>query len=85
MQNLQKVVHEQLVVGRGGTSFQEPIDYAHENGYDGLIILTDGYAPEPVIPEGFTPSILWVCKDETCHSKNKEWMEKSGKTCIMQI
>lgn len=85
VQNLQKVIHEPLVVGRGGTSFQEPINYAHEHGYDGLIILTDGYAPQPTIPDGFRTSILWVCKDETCHSRNREWMEKSGKTCIMQI
>ena len=85
VQSLQKVVKEAFVVGRGGTSFQEPINYAHNNGYDGLIILTDGYAPQPVIPQGFKSSILWVCIDEACHSANKEWMEKSGKTCIMQI
>jgi predicted metal-dependent peptidase len=85
VQSLQKVVKEAFVVGRGGTSFQKPINYAHNNGYDGLIILTDGYAPQPVIPQGFKSSILWVCIDEACHSANKEWMEKSGKTCIMQI
>ena len=85
VQSLHKVTREPLVVGRGGTSFQEPIDYAHEQGYDGLIILTDGYAPEPTIPQGFRTSLLWVCKDETSLSNNKEWMEKSGKTCIMQI
>lgn len=84
-QSLQKIVREPFVVGRGGTSFQEPIDYAHEQGYDGLIILTDGYAPQPTIPQGFKTSLLWVCKDESSHTTNKEWMGKSGKTCIMQI
>ena len=84
-QSLQKIVREPFVVGRGGTSFQEPIDYAHEQGYDGLIILTDGYAPQPTIPQGFKTSLLWVCKDESSHTKHKEWMEKSGKKCIMQI
>ena len=84
-QSLQKVVREPLVIGRGGTSFQEPIDYAHEQSYDGLIILTDGYAPQPTIPQGFRTSLLWVCKDETSLNNNKEWMERCGKTCIMQI
>ena len=50
VQTLKKVIRDVTVLGRGGTSFQEPIEYAHENGYDGLVILTDGYAPEPVLP-----------------------------------
>ena len=83
--NLKKVVRDVTIVGRGGTSFQEPIDYAHKNGYDGLVILTDGYAPEPVIPDGFKTGILWVCENEQCLSHHKKWMEKSGRTCVMQI
>lgn len=85
VQNIRKVAKDIAIIGRGGTSFQEPIDYAHENGYDGLVMLTDGYAPEPVIPEGFTTGILWVCENEDCLNHNKEWMEKSGRTCVMQI
>jgi predicted metal-dependent peptidase len=83
--NLKKVIKDVAVIGRGGTSFQEPIDYAHEKGYDGLVILTDGYAPEPDIPEGFKTDILWVCENESCLPHHKEWMEKSGRTCVMQI
>lgn len=83
--NLKKVIKDVAVIGRGGTSFQEPIDYAHEKGYDGLVILTDGYAPEPDIPEGFKTDILWVCENESCLSHHKDWMEKSGRTCVMQI
>jgi len=83
--NLKKVIRDVAIVGRGGTSFQEPIDYAHENGYDGLVVLTDGYAPEPIIPSGFKTGILWVCENETCLSHHKGWMEKSGRTCVMQI
>jgi predicted metal-dependent peptidase len=85
VQNLKKVIRDVGIVGRGGTSFQEPVDYAHENGYDGLVILTDGYAPEPVIPEGFKTGILWVCENEKCLSAHKKWMERSGRTCVMQI
>jgi predicted metal-dependent peptidase len=83
--NLKKVIKDVAIVGRGGTSFQEPIDYAHENGYDGLVVLTDGYAPEPDIPDGFKTGILWVCENESCLSHHKHWMEKSGRTCVMQI
>ena len=85
VQNLSKVVREVPVLGRGGTSFQEPIDYAHENGYDGLLMLTDGYAPEPQIPDGFKAGILWVCENEACLNHHRRWMEKSGRTCVMQL
>ena len=85
VQNLKKVVKDVGIVGRGGTSFQEPVDFAHENGYDGLIMLTDGYAPAPDIPEGFKAGILWVCENEDCLNHHKHWMEKSGRTCVMQI
>lgn len=83
--NLKKVIKDVAIAGRGGTSFQEPIDYAHENGYDGLVVLTDGYAPEPTIPDGFKTGILWVCENESCLKQHKEWMEKTGRACVMQI
>ena len=83
--SLKKVVKQVGVFGRGGTSFQEPVNYAHEHGYDGLVILTDGYAPEPKIPEGFKTGILWVCENQSCLDLHKSWMEKSGRTCVMQI
>ena len=83
--NLKKVIKDVAIVGRGGTSFQEPIDYAHENGYDGLVVLTDGYAPEPTIPNGFKTGILWVCENESCLKQHKRWMEKTGRACVMQI
>jgi len=85
VQSLKKVIKTTPVIGRGGTSFQEPVDYAHEHGYDGLVILTDGYAPEPMIPDGFKTGILWVCENEMCLKTHKEWMEKSGRTCVMQL
>ena len=83
--NLKQVIKDVAIVGRGGTSFQEPIDYAHENGYDGLVVLTDGYAPEPTIPDGFKTGILWVCENESCLKQHKKWMEKTGRACVMQI
>ena len=83
--NLKKVVKDVAILGRGGTSFQEPIDYAHENGYDGLVMLTDGYAPPPTIPDGFKTGLLWVCENQECLNHHKSWMEKSGRTCVMEL
>ena len=71
--------------GRGGTDFQPPIDYACEHGYDGIIILTDGYGPEPVIPKGSPTRILWVCEDEDSYADNHAWMELSGRVCTMGL
>lgn len=85
VQSLRKVVREVVAVGRGGTSFQEPIQYAHENGYDGLVILTDGYAPEPVIPDHMSCKIVWVCLDGSCYERHHRWMEKSGRVCTMEL
>lgn len=83
--NLKKVVKEMGVFGRGGTSFQEPIDFAHQNGYDGLVMLTDGYAPPPTIPEGFKTGLLWVCENQDCLNHHKSWMETMGRTCVMEL
>lgn len=85
VQNLKKVAREVVAVGRGGTSFQEPIEYAGKMGYDGLLILTDGFAPEPEIPENFRPKIIWVCKDSRSYDSCHRWMEKSGRVCTMEL
>ena len=85
VQSLKKVIREVLAVGRGGTSFQEPIEYAYENGYDGLLILTDGYAPEPWIPDNMRCKIIWVCQDKSCYERHHHWMEKSGRVCTIEL
>ena len=83
--SLTKAVRDFAVCGRGGTSFQEPIDYAHANGYEGLVILTDGYAPQPEIPLGMKARILWVCVDRESYDQHKEWMSDCGRVCAMQL
>jgi len=85
VQSLKKVMKNVAVIGRGGTSFQEPIEFAHENGYDGLVMLTDGYAPEPVIPDNMHTKIVWVCRDKRSYNDAHSWMEKSGRVCIMEL
>ena len=81
----EKQMKEVTALGRGGTSFQEPVDYAHEKGYDGLLILTDGYAPVPTLPDGMRTKIIWVCQDRYCYENNHSWMEKLGRVCVMEI
>ncbi len=85
VQSLKKVMREVIAIGRGGTSFQEPIEYAAENGYDGLLILTDGYAPEPMIPDNMHCKIIWVCQDKSCYEAHHHWMEKSGRVCTIEL
>ena len=82
---LKKVMRDVAILGRGGTSFQEPIEYAHENGYDGLVILTDGYAPEPILPDNMRCKIVWVCSDQASYNGHHAWMEKSGRVCVMNL
>ena len=52
------------ISGRGGTDFQAPFDFFFENRYDGLIMITDGYAPKPSFPKRFHGNILWMIYDE---------------------
>lgn len=57
---MKKALKRIEICGRGGTSFQEPMDMFAEEKYDGLIMVTDGYAPEPVFPDGATGRIMWM-------------------------
>lgn len=85
VQTLKKTSGEVAFTGGGGTSFQEPVDYAHKMNYDGLVILTDGFAPAPVIPEGFRTKILWVLDNEKNYNTNCQRLKLSGRVCTMQI
>ena len=84
-QTLRHAMQESIALGRGGTDFQAPIDYAAAGDYDGLIILTDGYAPEPIIPEHFNTAILWVCESDESYRLHSGWMEHSGRVCTMRL
>lgn len=60
------------VQGRGGTDFQAPIDLFLKDGYDGLIMITDGFAAVPEVPKVFRGNILWLIYEN-------EWFEISRK------
>ncbi len=77
---MQRTHSEIKIQGRGGTNFQPIIDYTAEHAdYDGLIILTDGQAPAPILPAHFATQILWVCQDRQAYECYHEWMRKSGR------
>lgn len=82
---LSNAMKKVAVQGRGGTSFQEPVDYAHEHGYEGLVILTDGCAQKPKIPSGMRTRILWACVDRDAYEEHREWMAGTGRVCVIQI
>lgn len=84
-QTLNHAIKDTIAVGRGGTDFQAPVDYAAERDYDGLVILTDGEAPEPEIPVGFRTKILWVCESDAAYRQNAKWMQKTGRVCTMRL
>jgi predicted metal-dependent peptidase len=74
------------VKGRGGTCFQVPIDYVKEHpGYDGLIIITDGYAPTPDVPPHLKAKLLWVIDNEDSYNHNFKSLRKTGRVCLMQL
>lgn len=85
VESLRRRVKDVLAVGRGGTSFDEPIRYAHEMGYEGLLILTDGYAPRPHLPKGFKCRIMWVCQNEACYERHQGWMRLFGRVCFVNL
>ena len=81
-----KSQQEFKVEGRGGTNFQAPIDYmvAHPQ-YDGLIILTDGCAPNPEVPPHLRTKLLWVIDNEASYKNRYDSLRKTGRVCLMEL
>jgi predicted metal-dependent peptidase len=82
---LRHALRETFALGRGGTNFQAPVDYAAERNYDGLVILTDGEAEPPQLPVGFRTHILWVCESEGAYQRHAAWMRRTGRVCTMRL
>lgn len=82
--NLKKNKKSIKVTGRGGTSFQPPIDYytAHKE-YDGLIIFTDGYAAMPRLT--IHRKILWVLTSEKTYNDASKWLKELPDNRAMYI
>ena len=81
-----KSKQEFKVRGRGGTNFQAPVNYVKEHpGYDGLIIITDGYAPVPDVPPHLSAKLLWVIDNEQSYKQRYNSLRKTGRVCLMQL
>ena len=81
-----KNIQEFKVRGRGGTSFQAPVDYVKEKpNYDGLIIITDGYAPTPEVPPFLRAKLLWVIDNEKSYKEHYDSLRKTGRVCLMEL
>ena len=77
---------EFIVKGRGGTNFQAPVDYVKDHpNYDGLIIITDGYAETPEVPPHLSTKLLWVIDNEKSYKQHYESLRKTGRVCLMQL
>lgn len=85
VEEMKKASKEIQVLGRGGTSFQPVVDYAGNHGYDGLIIFTDGYAPPPSVKKLRHCKLAWICDSPKGYERNRSWMEKLGRCCLMQL
>ena len=74
------------VQGRGGTNFQAPVDYlAKHPEYDGMIVITDGYAPNSEIPPHCKAKLLWIIDNEDSFRRNGKKLRKMGRVCLMQV
>lgn len=74
------------ISGRGGTDFQPVFDYAKDHPeYDGVIILTDGYANHPQKKSGTKAKFVWVLSSEAEYNEHKDWMNESGKSCFLTV
>ncbi|MBR5984212.1 MAG: hypothetical protein IK025_10915 [Bacteroidales bacterium] len=86
LESFKKASKEVKVTGRGGTNFQPIFDYIREHRqYDGLIILTDGYAAAPKVDFPMRTKVLWICQGEDEYNRHKEWMKKTGKACWIKF
>lgn len=75
-----------IISGRGGTDFQPVFDYAKDHPeYDGVIILTDGYANHPQKKSGTKAKFVWVLPSEAEYNEHKDWMKQTGKSCFLTV
>ena len=73
------------IKGRGGTCFQPVFDYVmNHRQYDGLVVLTDGYADVPQVDSAIKAKVLWVCTDKSTYDAHHKWMERMGRAIYIE-
>ena len=76
-------MHKIDAIGRGGTNFECIFEYIkkNQNKYDGILIFTDGYAPEVNLKYKLRTKLCWIIYD---NEGVQPWMKKIGLCSIMQ-
>ena len=76
-------MHKIDVIGRGGTNFECIFEYIkkNQNKYDGILIFTDGHAPEVNLKYKLRTKLCWIIYD---NEGVQPWMKKIGFCSIMQ-
>lgn len=84
---LKKNKDKQIAIkGRGGTDFQPVVDYFCKHiDYDGMMIVTDGYAPVPQVPSFLKNKLLWIIDNKQCFESSKHHFSKTGRVCRIEI
>lgn len=84
---LKKAKDKQITIkGRGGTDFQPVVDYFCEHiNYDGMMIVTDGYAPIPQVPSFLKNKLLWIIDNKQCFESSRHRFSKTGRVCRIEI
>ena len=84
---LKKNKDKQIAIkGRGGTDFQPVVDYFCKHiDYDGMMIVTDGYAPIPQVPSFLKNKLLWIIDNKQCFESSKHHFSKTGRVCRIEI
>ena len=84
---LKKNKDKQIAIkGRGGTDFQPVVDYFCKHiDYDGMMIVTDGYAPTPQVPSFLKNKLLWIIDNKQCFESSRHRFSKTGRVCRIEI
>ena len=84
---LKKTKDKQIAIkGRGGTDFQPVVDYFCKHiDYDGMMIVTDGYAPVPQVPSFLKNKLLWIIDNKQCFESSRHRFSKTGRVCRIEI
>ena len=84
---LKKNKDKQIAIkGRGGTDFQPVVDYFCKHiDYDGMMIVTDGYAPVPQVPSFLKNKLLWIIDNKQCFESSRHRFSKTGRVCRIEI
>jgi predicted metal-dependent peptidase len=73
----------EMVTGRGGTDFNDALEWANRERPDGFIFFTDGFAAKPQVQPRVP--VLWVLTKRGLDPKQKAWSELPGRKVKMVI